>query len=109
MAKTMKAAVVHAFGEPLRIEERPVPEGRGGTPGDWVAVAGIGGLGHMALQYARAMDLHVIAVDVAEERLAFAAEGKRVAHCSTGRLENVDEILGRLRRGEVDGRIVMRL
>lgn len=28
MAQSMKAAVVHAFGEPLRIEEVPVP-----TPG----------------------------------------------------------------------------
>src|SRR5436309_1877843 len=28
MAQTMKAAVVHAFGEPLRIEEVPIP-----TPG----------------------------------------------------------------------------
>ena len=28
MTQTMKAAVVHAFGEPLRIEEVPVP-----TPG----------------------------------------------------------------------------
>ena len=26
MSKTMKAAVVRAFGEPLRIEEVPVPE-----------------------------------------------------------------------------------
>ncbi len=41
-------------------------------PGDWVAVSGIGGLGHMAVQYARAMGFHVIAVDVADDKLALA-------------------------------------
>ncbi len=41
-------------------------------PGDWVAISGIGGLGHMAVQYAKAMGFHVIAVDVADEKLALA-------------------------------------
>jgi propanol-preferring alcohol dehydrogenase len=41
-------------------------------PGDWVAISGIGGLGHMAVQYAKAMGYHVIAVDVADEKLALA-------------------------------------
>ncbi|PZP33263.1 MAG: alcohol dehydrogenase AdhP [Roseateles depolymerans] len=41
-------------------------------PGDWVAISGVGGLGHMAVQYAKAMGFHVIAVDVAEDKLALA-------------------------------------
>lgn len=41
-------------------------------PGDWVAISGIGGLGHMAVQYAKAMGFHVIAVDVADQKLALA-------------------------------------
>jgi propanol-preferring alcohol dehydrogenase len=41
-------------------------------PGDWVVISGIGGLGHMAVQYAKAMGLHVIAVDVADSKLALA-------------------------------------
>ena len=41
-------------------------------PGDWVVVSGIGGLGHMAVQYAKAMGLHVIAVDIAPEKLDLA-------------------------------------
>ncbi|MBZ4417093.1 alcohol dehydrogenase AdhP [Myxococcus sp. RHSTA-1-4] len=41
-------------------------------PGQWVVISGIGGLGHMAVQYARAMGLHVAAVDVAESKLALA-------------------------------------
>jgi propanol-preferring alcohol dehydrogenase len=41
-------------------------------PGQWVAVIGIGGLGHIAVQYARAMGLRVAAIDVAEDKLALA-------------------------------------
>jgi len=41
-------------------------------PGDWVAISQIGGLGHMAVQYAVAMGLHVVAVDEDESRLALA-------------------------------------
>jgi alcohol dehydrogenase, propanol-preferring len=42
--------------------------------GEWLAVSGIGGLGHLAVQYARAMGLQVAALDVAEEKLALARE-----------------------------------
>src|SRR5579859_6636465 len=41
-------------------------------PGEWIAISGIGGLGHVAIQYAKAMGLHVAALDVTEEKLALA-------------------------------------
>ncbi|MCO6187022.1 alcohol dehydrogenase AdhP [Rhizobium sp. L1K21] len=41
-------------------------------PGEWVAISGIGGLGHMAVQYAKAMGMHVAAVDVFPEKLDLA-------------------------------------
>lgn len=41
-------------------------------PGDWLAISGIGGLGHVAVQYAKAMGLHVVAIDVSEDKLALA-------------------------------------
>ena len=44
----------------------------GARPGQWMAVVGIGGLGHIAVQYARAMGLRVVAVDVADDKLALA-------------------------------------
>ncbi|MBO0982178.1 alcohol dehydrogenase AdhP [Microbacterium sp. SD291] len=44
------------------------------TPGETVAVFGIGGLGHLAIQYARLVGAKVIAVDITEEKLALAAE-----------------------------------
>ncbi len=41
-------------------------------PGEWVAISGIGGLGHMAVQYARAMGMHVAAIDIHPEKLDLA-------------------------------------
>ena len=41
-------------------------------PGDWVVISGVGGLGHMAVQYAKAMGFNVAAVDVANDKLALA-------------------------------------
>ncbi len=41
-------------------------------PGDWVVISGIGGLGHVAVQYAKAMGLNVIAVDVDDAKLELA-------------------------------------
>jgi len=44
----------------------------GTRPGQWVAISGIGGLGHVAVQYAKAMGLHVVAIDIADEKLDLA-------------------------------------
>jgi alcohol dehydrogenase, propanol-preferring len=41
-------------------------------PGEWVAISGIGGLGHMAVQYAKAMGMHVAAIDIHPDKLALA-------------------------------------
>jgi len=41
-------------------------------PGEWVVISGIGGLGHLAIQYAKAMGLHVCAVDIDDGKLEHA-------------------------------------
>jgi propanol-preferring alcohol dehydrogenase len=46
----------------------------GVTPGDRVAIFGIGGLGHLAQQYAQIFGGETIAVDVTEEKLALAKQ-----------------------------------
>ncbi|VTU36000.1 Alcohol dehydrogenase [Variovorax sp. PBS-H4] len=43
-------------------------------PGDWVAISGVGGLGHLAVQYAKAMGFHVAAVDIDDEKLQLASQ-----------------------------------
>jgi propanol-preferring alcohol dehydrogenase len=43
-------------------------------PGEWVVISGVGGLGHVAIQYAKAMGLHVAAIDVAPAKLDLARE-----------------------------------
>jgi propanol-preferring alcohol dehydrogenase len=41
-------------------------------PGQIVGISGIGGLGHLAVQYAKAMGFTVVAIDIAEDKLDLA-------------------------------------
>jgi propanol-preferring alcohol dehydrogenase len=41
-------------------------------PGEWIAISGAGGLGHLAIQYAKAMGLQVCAIDIDDGKLAHA-------------------------------------
>ena len=67
-------------------------------PGEWIVISDVGGLGHVAIQYAKAMGLRVAAVDVTSEKLALArALGAEIAvngriqarwtKCARGRAE----------------------
>lgn len=40
--------------------------------GEWVAISGVGGLGHMAIQYAKAMGMKVVAIDPVPDKLSLA-------------------------------------
>jgi propanol-preferring alcohol dehydrogenase len=44
----------------------------GARPGQWIAISGVGGLGHLAVQYAKAMGLQVCAVDIDDRKLVHA-------------------------------------
>lgn len=48
-------------------------------PGEWVAVHGCGGVGLSAIMIARAMGANVVAIDLTDEKLAFARELGAVA------------------------------
>ena len=49
-------------------------------PGEWVLISGVGGLGHIAIQYAKAMGFRVAALDIAEDKLKLArAAGAELA------------------------------
>lgn len=41
-------------------------------PGEWLVISGIGGLGHLGVQYAKAMGLQVCAVDIDDGKLEHA-------------------------------------
>ncbi|AXW88065.1 zinc-dependent alcohol dehydrogenase [Lonsdalea britannica] len=58
-------------------------------PGDWVVISGIGGLGHLAVQYAKAMGLNVAAVDIDDSKLAFA---KRLGATVTVNAKSTDPV-----------------
>ncbi|MEO8314506.1 MAG: alcohol dehydrogenase AdhP [Pseudomonadota bacterium] len=44
----------------------------GARPGQWIVISGVGGLGHLGVQYARAMGLKVCAVDIDDGKLEHA-------------------------------------
>ncbi len=44
----------------------------GAKPGEWLAISGAGGLGHLGIQYAKAMGLLVCAIDIDDGKLAHA-------------------------------------
>ncbi len=46
----------------------------GARPGEWLLVSGVGGLGHLAVQYAKAMGLQVCALDIDDAKLAHATQ-----------------------------------
>ena len=46
----------------------------GARPGEWIVVSGAGGLGHLAIQYAKVMGLKVCAVDIDDGKLAHATK-----------------------------------
>jgi propanol-preferring alcohol dehydrogenase len=43
-------------------------------PGEWIAISGAGGLGHLGIQYAKAMGLRVCAVDIDDGKLKLATQ-----------------------------------
>jgi propanol-preferring alcohol dehydrogenase len=73
-------------------------------PGQWMAVVGIGGLGHIAVQYAKAMGYRVAAVDVADDKLRLAKKlGAELT--VNGKDKNAPQVL-QDKIGGVDGAIV---
>lgn len=86
-AEFMKAKASHAIAVPDTLgAEEAAPlfcagvtvyralRNAGTAPGQRVAVFGVGGLGHLAVQIAKAMGAEVIGVDVASDKLALATE-----------------------------------
>lgn len=74
-------------------------------PGDTVVISGIGGLGHMAVQYAKAMGMHVVAVDVSEDKLALARQLGADAAVDARSPDAVSEVKG-MTGGGADGVLV---
>lgn len=73
-------------------------------PGQWVVISGIGGLGHIAVQYARAMGMRVAAVDVDDAKLALATKHGAEVTVNAATVDPVAEV--QLRTGGAHGVLV---
>jgi alcohol dehydrogenase, propanol-preferring len=74
-------------------------------PGEWIAIVGLGGLGHIAVQYAKAMGLNVVGLDVAEGKLAHA-RSLGADHTVNALDEDAVSQVTRLTRGGAHGVLV---
>lgn len=72
-------------------------------PGQTMVISGIGGLGHLAVQYARAMGMRVVAVDVSDDKLALARSLGAEATINAAEQDPVAEVT---RLGGADGVLV---
>jgi D-arabinose 1-dehydrogenase-like Zn-dependent alcohol dehydrogenase len=72
----------------------------GAAAGDLVAIQGVGGLGHLAIQFAARMGFDVVAIDLGPDREALARQlGAR--RYVDGRAQDVAEALKRMGRAQV--------
>ena len=67
--------------------------------GQWVAVHGCGGVGLSAIMIANAIGAHVIAVDIAEDKLALARSLGAVAVINASKVDDVAEAIMSLTQG----------
>jgi len=72
-------------------------------PGQTVAIVGVGGLGHLAVQYAKAMGYHVIAVDISDDKLSLARKLGADMVVNAARTDPVAELQ---KDGGVEGALV---
>jgi alcohol dehydrogenase, propanol-preferring len=68
-------------------------------PGEWIAISGVGGLGHLAIQYARAMGLRVAALDLGAAKLALARDMGAELAIDASRADAAAELVEHTRGG----------
>jgi propanol-preferring alcohol dehydrogenase len=62
-------------------------------PGEWLAVSGVGGLGHLAIQYGKVMGLRVVALDVSPAKLALARMVGAELTCDANDPDAIQDVL----------------
>ncbi len=77
-----------------------VDQGRA-TAGQWVGVHGCGGVGLSAIMIANAVGANVIAIDIADDKLALAKELGAVATINSTSVDNVVEAIMEIAKGGV--------
>lgn len=76
-------------------------------PGQWVAIYGAGGLGNLAIQYAKhVFNAHVIAVDINDDKLALAKEVGADHVINGKKVEDVPGLIKELSKGGVHSAVV---
>ena len=72
-------------------------------PGEWIAISGVGGLGHLAIQYAQAMGPHVCAVDIDDAKLTHATRLGADCVVNAKTADAAAAVISHKRRGFLEG------
>ncbi|KAJ5753583.1 uncharacterized protein N7511_007736 [Penicillium nucicola] len=75
--------------------------------GDWIAIIGCGGLGHLAIQYAKALKLRVIGIDISESQLESAKSLGADAVFNSAKNPDYAEDISRLTGGGAHAAVVL--
>jgi propanol-preferring alcohol dehydrogenase len=74
-------------------------------PGEWIAISGVGGLGQLSIQYAKALGLHVVALDVSAAKLDLARSSGADIIVNARDVDAADQVV-RLTQGGAHGIVV---
>lgn len=99
LPETVDDATAASLGCRFATSFRAIVDQARTAPGDWVAVHGCGGVGLSAIMIATAMGANVVAVDIFEDKLAFAKECGAVATINSAQVPDTVEAMREITKG----------
>lgn len=99
LPETIDDATAASLGCRFATSFRAVTDQAKTKPGEWIAVHGCGGVGLSAIMIATALGANAIAIDLSDEKLAFARECGAVATINAGTVSDVAEAVREITGG----------
>lgn len=99
LPEVMDFATAASLGCRFATSFRAVVDQARTSAGQWVAVHGCGGVGLSAIMIANAVGAHVVAIDIAEDKLALAREIGAVATLNANAVANIPEAVAEITGG----------
>jgi len=101
LPETVDDATAASLGCRFATSFRAVADQAKTRPGEWIAVHGCGGVGLSAIMIASALGANAIAIDISDEKLAFARECGAVAAINATEVADVAEAVREITKGGV--------
>jgi len=99
LPETIDDATAASLGCRFATSFRAVADQARTGPGEWIAIHGCGGVGLSAIMIAAALGANPIAIDISDEKLAFARECGAVATVNAATVGDVPEAVREITKG----------